>query len=270
MSVDNGYVTAEYLKKAAQRVRALKELSYKHMAIATGATVLDAGCGPGVDTVPLAERVGEHGRVIGIDSDEAMLTEAKTAAGASPWDKNIEHRCGSVLELPLGGDSVDASRAERLLQVLPPEAEPMVMGELIRVTRPGGRIVLVDADWSSASVDFSGARLERRLMEFFTLRMRPNGLAGRRLYSLCRDGLLEEIRVDVVPVVQYRLDDTPFGQWLITTATSHGVMSTAEARLWEDELQRREQQQRFLACVNMVVVSGRKPEDWPGMEQSGS
>jgi len=258
MSLDNGYVTSDYLKKVAERMRAFKQLSYEHMAITPGDTVLDLGCGPGVDTVPLAELVRNKGKVIGIDADGNMLAEAEQAAeeaGCLDW---IEHRHGSAMELPLEDNSVATSRAERLLQVLPPENEQTIVAELVRVTRPGGRIVLVDADWPSASVDFSDVQLERRLMEFFTLRMRPNGLAGRRVYSLCHEHGLEDIRLDVVPMIQQRFDETPFGDWLINTAKEQGVMDETDATQWREELQQREQEGRFYACVNMVIASGRK------------
>lgn len=260
MSLDNGYVTAEYLKKTAQWARALKEQSYAQMEIAPGATLLDAGCGPGVDTVPLARLAGATGHVIGIDSDRTMLAEADAAARAADCYDRVDHIEASALNLPFDDGSVDACRAERLLQVLAPQFEAKVVAELVRVTRPGGRIVLVDADWSSAGVDFPDPRLERRLMEFFTLRMRPNGIAGRRLYALCRELHLEDIRMEIVPMPQRRLEDTPFGDWLTNTATEQNVISPAEARLWLDELGLRESRDCFHACVNMVIVSGRKPD----------
>lgn len=260
MSLDDGYVTPEYLRNIAEHVRALKELSYGHMEITPGATLLDAGCGPGVDTPGLAALTGPGGRVIGIDNNPEMLAEAERTASGTQYRGSIEHRQGSVMDLPLDDESVDACRAERLLQVLPPDAEGTVASELVRVTRPGGRIVLVDTDWSSACVDFSDIRLERRLMEFFTIHMRPNGLAGRRLYSLCREQGLEDICVEVVPVVQHRVDDTPFGDWLPTTAATESAVTADEARQWQEELQWREAHERFYACVNMVIASGRKPD----------
>lgn len=259
MSLDNGYVTAEYLRKAAEAGRALKALSYRHMAISPGDILLDAGCGPGVDTMPLAAITGPKGKVIGIDSDAAMLAEAEALTGKAPISASIEHRLGSALALPLDEDSVSASRAERLLQVLPPEAEETVLAELIRVTRPGGRIVLVDTDWGSASVDFPDGGLERCLMEFFALRMRPNGLAGRRLYRLCRELGLQGLSMDIVPMVQHRFADTPFGDWLTSTAMSEGIIDSDQARRWHEELSERDRTQRFNACVNMVIVSGEKP-----------
>jgi len=261
MSLDDGYVTAEYLKDIAEKMRTIKHLSYEHMAIRDGDKLLDVGCGPGVDTLPLAELCGINGKVIGIDNNEAMLAEANQSAQASPYHTRIEHRQGSALQLPLADNTVDATRAERLIQVLPPENEKAVVDELYRVTRPNGRVVLVDTDWGSATIDFSDPRLERRLMHFFTLEMRPNGLAGRRLYALCREKQLEDIRVDVVPMIQRRLGDTPFGDWLIDTALSEKLISNDEAARWQGEMQEREQQQCFSACVNMVIVSGRKPDN---------
>lgn len=259
MSLDDGYVTSDYLKTMAERFRALKALSYEHMAISEGNTLLDVGCGPGVDTVPLAGLCGEKGCVIGIDSDAAMLAEADSAAAASPWAERIEHRQGEATALPLAESSADACRAERLLQVLPPEQASPVVAELLRVTRPGGRIVLVDTDWGSASIDFSDATLERKLMGFFALQMRPHGMAGRRLPLLCREHGLEALRLDVVPMVQLALADTPFGDWLPDTALAEGVINQEEAQGWREELAERDARQRFHACVNMVIASGRRP-----------
>jgi ubiquinone/menaquinone biosynthesis C-methylase UbiE len=258
MSLDNGYVTSDYLKKVAEKMRAFKQLSYEHMAITAGDTVLDLGCGPGVDTVPLAGLVGNKGKVIGIDTDEKMLAEAKQAALDVGCHDLLEHCQGSATALELADNSVASCRAERLLQVLPPDQEQTIVAEMVRVTRPGGRVVLVDTDWPSASVDFSDVKLERTLMEFFTLHMRPNGLAGRHLLSLCNEHGLEDIHLDVVPMVQQRFDETPFGDWLINTAKEQGIINESEATQWHEELQQREHDRSFYACVNMVIASGRK------------
>ena len=259
MALDDGYVNADYLQKVAERARALKQLSYERMMIEPGDTVLDVGCGPGVDMVALAELVGAEGKVIGIDSDVAMLEEAQRVTGQSLVAERIFYRQGSALALPIGDESVDGCRAERLLQVLPPEVEQSVMSELMRVTCPGGRIVLVDADWGSASVDFSDLALERRLMHFFATQMRPNGFAGRRLHALCREQGLEEITIDVAPYLQLCFDETPFGDWLIDTALKSSIITRNEAKAWRHELMERDASERFLATVNIVIVAGRTP-----------
>lgn len=94
MALDDGKVSAGYLQQAAERIRALKEFSYRRMAITEGSTVLDVGCGPGMDTVPLAHRVGAEGTVIAIDNDPAMLDAAQTHAQRSGVAARISHRLG--------------------------------------------------------------------------------------------------------------------------------------------------------------------------------
>lgn len=56
MSQRVGYVDAEYLRSAGDHLREFKELTYRSMRVETGHSVLDVGCGPGTDTIPLAQQ----------------------------------------------------------------------------------------------------------------------------------------------------------------------------------------------------------------------
>lgn len=253
----DGYVTADYLRRAAEQLRALKELSYARLHLAPGQRVLDAGCGPGVDTVPLARQVGAAGRVYALDFDAAMLDQARQAAAAAGV-AHIEHLLASARAIPLADAAVDGCRAERLLQVLPEAAGAEVVAELVRVTRPGGRLVIVDAEWGSASVDFSDNALERRLMDHFARRMRPNGFAGRQAARWLRAQPVAEVAVELLPHQPPRLDDTPFGDWLTGSAVGAGCITPAQAAAWQEELRGRERDGSFFASVNMVVVAATR------------
>lgn len=258
MALDDGYVNADYLRKAAERIASFKRLTYERMAITTGDTVLDVGCGPGMDTVPLAKLVGANGQVFGIDTDCTMLKDADCYARKSGVSGRILHQIASALSLPFEDNAIDSCRAERLLQVLPPEKEQRVVSELVRVTRPGGRVVLADTDWGSASVDFSDSELERRLLHFFATQMRPHGFAGRRLYALCRDAGLSDITVEPIAMVQHTLDETPFGDWLTDTAQKAGVISNDEAQRWMGELKERSANGSYYSSATMIIVTGQK------------
>jgi len=74
--------------------------------IELGQTVLDLGCGAGLDLLLAAEKVGDKGRVIGVDMTDDMLQMAKKNIENSNY-KNIELKKGKVEKLPIETNSVD-------------------------------------------------------------------------------------------------------------------------------------------------------------------
>ena len=95
--------------------------------------VLDAACGTGRHSVYLAER--GH-RIIGIDRSPEMLERARRKIGAG------EFRVGDLSALPLGDESVDAAVCALALVHLADVSA--AVGELARVVRPGGRVIISD------------------------------------------------------------------------------------------------------------------------------
>ncbi|MFN0089704.1 MAG: class I SAM-dependent methyltransferase [Acidimicrobiales bacterium] len=101
--------------------------------------VADVACGPGVVAAHLAATAG---RVIGVDLTAAMLELAAARAGELGRSQRCAFVLGSMLELPFGDGacSVVVSRYT-LHHALDPAA---ALGELVRICRPGGRVVVVD------------------------------------------------------------------------------------------------------------------------------
>ena len=162
MSRPTGYVDAGYLATATKLLREFKQRTYSLMQILPGHRVLDAGRGPGTDTIPLTQLVGPSGQVIGVDNDGAMIAEANRRAedaGVRAW---AQHRRADASSLPFESDYFDSCRSERLFQHLPhPE-------------------------------------LARRLARFRTERLFQNGYAGRQLYRLFKIQKLTNISVEMV------------------------------------------------------------------------
>ena len=95
---------------------------------------LDVGCGTGAFAYAVAPHAAE---VIGIDTSEELLTAARDGASA-----NCSFQVADATALPFGYGEFDLVGCLRLLHhVRRPE---LVVSELARVTRPGGRILLVD------------------------------------------------------------------------------------------------------------------------------
>ena len=105
--------------------------------IPQGATVLDLGCGGGLDSLIAARRVGPAGRVIGVDFSDAMLARARQAAVEAKAG-NVEFRQADAEDLPLDDGSVDVALANGILNLNP--AREAILAELARVVRLGGRV----------------------------------------------------------------------------------------------------------------------------------
>jgi ubiquinone/menaquinone biosynthesis C-methylase UbiE len=107
-------------------------------ALKSDETVLDIGSGTGAATRFAAEKVGVSGRVVGIDSNPAMVEVAKSMSvnqGAL-----IEWHEVSAYALPLSDQTVDAVLCAQTLQFL--KDRGMALSEIYRVLKPGGRVVM--------------------------------------------------------------------------------------------------------------------------------
>jgi SAM-dependent methyltransferase len=105
--------------------------------IGPGASVLDLGCGAGLDSLVAARRAGEAGHVVGIDFSEPMLARARCAA-LEARTRNVLFCRASAESLPLRDDSVDVALVNGIFNLNP--ARTAIFGELARALRPGGAV----------------------------------------------------------------------------------------------------------------------------------
>lgn len=113
----------------------------RHARIDVGETLLDLGCGAGIDTILAAHRTGPTGRVLALDFLPEML-ERTSAAAAEAGLTNVELLKGDIEALPLPDDSVDHVISNGVINLAPRKAR--VLAECARVLRPGGKLTLAD------------------------------------------------------------------------------------------------------------------------------
>lgn len=106
-----------------------------------GATVLDVGCGAGMDLLLAARHVGSTGRAIGVDMTREMAERARAAAGRAGL-ANVEVRLGDALSLPVEDASVDVVISNGVINLTPDKER--AFSEIRRVLKPGGRLQLGD------------------------------------------------------------------------------------------------------------------------------
>ena len=106
-----------------------------------GQTVLDLGCGGGLDVFLAAQRVGAKGKVIGVDMTPEMIERAKENAERGNY-KNVEFRLGEIEALPIEDDSIDVIISNCVINLSPDKLA--TYKEAFRVLRSGGRIHISD------------------------------------------------------------------------------------------------------------------------------
>lgn len=256
---NKGYVDADYLSMGAELLSDTKKRIAALMRISPGHAVLDVGCGPGTDTIGLARRVGRSGRVIGVDHDPEMISLAEAKAREAGVEHRVRHLHANAEELPFPDDSFDATRSERMFQHL--ENPGAVFDAMVRVTKPGGRIVVLDPDWGTSSIDTPGLEdIERRLAAYWALRGFNNGFAGR---TLRRHFSEHDVEITTLEPITFFVTDYGFHRRLILMdpgirqAIANRIINESEADAFTSALEKLDAAGAYFASVTGTLIAGR-------------
>jgi ubiquinone/menaquinone biosynthesis C-methylase UbiE len=148
---DDGYIPAlrfdrltplfDFVAAVAVRDRAIKRRVLAHAAIVGGEQVLDVGCGTGTLAIAAA-RAAPGVSVSGLDADPSILARARKKAAGAGLEISFDE--GRSTALPYADASFDLVLSTLFFHHLPDDAKHETAAELVRVLRPGGRIVVGD------------------------------------------------------------------------------------------------------------------------------
>jgi ubiquinone/menaquinone biosynthesis C-methylase UbiE len=227
--------------------------SLSQMRIQPGACVLDVGCGIGTAVGEMADRVGHKGAAWGVDISEAMIAEA---TARTQGRTNVEFSIGGAYALPHADAMFDAVRMERVLLYVPDRAKAIT--EMMRVTKPGGRVVITDVDVDCTAIAGKDRALTRKmtslLADSFT-----HPTSGRELPALIRAAGLEDVTVD------FRVVRTPYEfclyitQGTLQAAAEAGKVTVAEVEEWYRGLAELELASGFIQLWFCVIAGGTVP-----------
>jgi arsenite methyltransferase len=109
--------------------------------VPSGSTVLDVGCGAGMDLLLAASRIGASGQAIGVDMTEPMRACA-TAGAVAAGLLNVDVREGDATRLPVANHSIDVVISNGVLNLVP--RKDQAISEIARVLKSRGRVQIAD------------------------------------------------------------------------------------------------------------------------------
>ncbi|WP_414582165.1 class I SAM-dependent methyltransferase [Scytonema sp. PCC 10023] len=238
-------------------IKAYKSRAFARLELQPGDRILDVGCGTGDDIRTLAQVVGNTGQAVGVDSSQTMIAEAVNRTKG--LNLSVEYLLGDAHNLSFSNNTFDACRAERIFQYL---AYPRkALAEMIRVTRPGGRIVVQEPDWETLLLDAPDRSLTRKILNFWCDTLN-SGWIGRQLPALFNElGLIDiAINIDTFTLTKYSLANEIFHfSQAVALAQEAGIVSKAESVRWLGDLEASDRAGRFFSALTAFIVSGRKP-----------
>ena len=237
-------------------VRRRRAIVFEALDARKGQRILDAGCGPGFYVSELLDKVGPTGSVVGVDVSPQMLA---VAARRCEGQENVTFRESAVTSLPLEDASFDRALSVQVLEYV---AEiSAALGELHRILRPGGRVVIWDVDWTTVSWhSLDPARMERVLAAWDDHLAHP--ALPRTLAADIDQAGFEDVQVAGHTFATADFTPDAYGVAAIPVieryVASHRAVGPEVAQAWADE--QRELGERgafFFACIQFGFTATR-------------
>jgi len=226
------------------------------LAPAPGERLLEVGSGIGVLCRLIAPHLLPGGSITGIDISPEFARHAQRYAGEAGLADAITFDTGNAEALPYGDGVFDGSFASRmLLHAADPD---LIVHQLARVVRPGGRVVLMDWDFDTVAVDHPDRALTRLLLHWRTDNHGGDNWSGRQLYRRAlQEGLVDLEVIPVVTVARSEREGLTQTLWRAAeVARNGGGISDKEHDAWVGKLKQHLADGTFFASIVYFIVKG--------------
>ena len=229
------------------------------LRLAEARAVLDVGCGTGDDLLELARRLPPGGRVEGVDASQAMIDEARERAAKVGVDATFS--VADALSLPYPDATFDICRMKTvLIHVADPQ---QAVREMVRVTRPGGQVGVLELDNGTMVLDHLDQHLTRTILDAVCA-SRAHPLIGRQLHRMFRAAGLTGVTADPVAFpAPYKLIRAQFSP-VVTRLCEEGVLTASQADGWWSWLAREAEAGALTGAAISFVVTGTREPGIPG------
>lgn len=230
--------------------------------LSPGDSVIEVGCGSFPDLEDITRSLAPSGRVVGIDKSEAMMASLSASfalLSAQYSFMSFSHHQQDACHICFPDHEFNAARAVRVLQYC--SRPDLALQEMKRVVQPGGRIVVVDPDWSTFSLS-NGDNVVTEQLTHWVQDLIVNPRMGAELPSLFSQIGLTDIGAESFNryVSTFSSADVFFMLSRgLQRIQEHGYISAAQADQWSKDVAMMEQKNTFQCKLKIAVVGGTIP-----------
>jgi arsenite methyltransferase len=250
--VEHAYATTDMIVQREELRRSLRA--------SAGESILDLGSGPGFLACELAQEVGATGRIVAVDISSDMNSIASKRIAAAGLGNRVDILEGEATALAFADAVFDAAVSTQVMEYL---AEPdAALHQLVRVLRPGGRLVIVDTDWDSLVWEATDRRRAARIAAAWNEHL-PDPYLPRSLAPRLRAAGFEVTETRIVPILNTAYDATTFSYniapLIAAFVPGHRGVSEDEATEWLNDLADLHDQGRYFFSVNRYLFAASRP-----------
>ena len=233
-----------------------RQQTLERLALQSGEKVFDIGCGVGFLAHELALKVGESGKVVGIDQNPEMIRHSQQRCEGLP---QIEFNEGDASQLPAEDQAFDAVSCTQVLLYVKDVSK--VLTEMRRILKPGGRLVIVETDWRGVVLNSADDALTKNIFSAWDSAV-PSPNLPVHLGPLLKKHGFSNIQVEAVPILNTEYSPSNFSHgmldWITKNAEKKGVLNKEQRKAFLADLEERERSGSYFFCVNRFLFSAKK------------
>ena len=233
-----------------------RERVLAHLPLGESTRALDVGCGVGLLTQSIAERIGPGGSVLACDRSGVMVEETQHRCAAFEQVNAFE---ASVGALPLADGSVDCVAITQVLLYV--DDIPTALEDLHRVLAPGGVLVVIETDWRGVVLGTAYPELAEKVFQAWDAAV-PNPQLPGRMHGLLVASGFDVESVEAIPVLNRDWEAANFSVPMlrdsVKLARKRGFLSDSEGETLWSEQQARGDAGEYFFCVNRFLFAARK------------
>lgn len=230
---------------------AYKKRIIELLAPRTGERYLDLGAGAGDDA--RAVEAASESTVVALDRSFTMASTCRARGSGLALVGDASH-------LPFPNSRFDGCWADRVLQHL---SDPIpALSEMVRVAKPGARVVVVDPDYDTQVMEFPDQQLAGRILRYRAERGLRNGNFAHRTAALLHDLGIERLNVEASTLVvrdPTAVDNVMGLRTWAEPAHTAGYIASADLARWNQLYDATVEAGRFLYAVTFFITWGVAP-----------